>query len=81
MANNNLVRKKMAELQAQTQSEKQWWERRRAGIQSDFMRELDENTRTPASTGAKTSDDDAVLVEGGGPGGQQGGGKKKKAKK
>lgn len=71
----------MAELQAQTQFEKQWWERRRAGIQSDFMKELDESTKTPAATGAKTSDDDAVLVEGGGPGGQQGGGKKKKAKK
>jgi translocation protein SEC66 len=85
IAANQAIRKRMEELQATQQAEREWWDRRKASIQSDFMKELDEE---PASTAAKatpagsrTSDDDAVLVEAGGPVDKQsGGGKKKKGK-
>ncbi|KAG9238539.1 Sec62/63 complex, subunit Sec66 [Amylocarpus encephaloides] len=50
---------RLDEIQAQAKSEKEWWEKRRASIRSDFMKELD----APASSVGKTSDDDAVLVE------------------
>lgn len=89
MAANVLLRKRIEEIQSQTQSEKEWWERRRAAIQSDFMKELD---RAPETGGEKqqqykmsasgVSDEDAVLVEAGGPtAGGKGGSKKRKGKK
>ena len=65
-------------------SDKEWWENRRAGIQSDFMKELEGDSKTadtsqqPKKTG---SDDDAVLVEAGGPAQAQGAGKNKKKNK
>jgi len=34
----------MDELQSEVQREKEWWEKKRAGIQSDFMKELDEGS-------------------------------------
>ncbi|KAF1991762.1 translocation protein [Aulographum hederae CBS 113979] len=92
MANNALIRRRMEEIQSQTEAEKEWWEKKRAQTSSDFMKELDEGSSTSglmspksvgtaASTTSKASDDDAVLVEGGGPAAQsQGGGGKKKKK-
>ncbi len=62
-------------------AEKAWWENRRAGIQSDLMRELETDGNGKAVEPAQRkvgSDDDAVLVEAGGPMGAQGGKKKKK---
>jgi translocation protein SEC66 len=41
---------------AKSPEEKKWWESKRAMIQSDFMKELDEEK-------AQNSSDDAVLVE------------------
>jgi len=78
-----IIKERTAEIQAQLESEKAWWEKKRAGIQSEFMKELDEADGKPAapvSQGRKTgsSDDDAVLVEAGGPGEAQGGSAKKK---
>ncbi|KAF1813642.1 hypothetical protein P152DRAFT_433029 [Eremomyces bilateralis CBS 781.70] len=87
MANNAIVRKRTEELQAQVPKEKEWWAKKLAGIQSDFMKELDEESGAKKATaavpvsavGSKGSDDDTVLVEAGGPtASQQGGGKKKK---
>lgn len=44
-------------MQGQLDSEKQWWDKRREQIQTDFMKELDESsTRNP-------SEDEAVLVD------------------
>ncbi|KAH7364577.1 Pre protein translocase subunit Sec66-domain-containing protein [Rhexocercosporidium sp. MPI-PUGE-AT-0058] len=69
IAANTLFRTRLNEIQAQAESEKQWWEKRRASIQAEFMKELD----SPSSNGTKTttskagSDEDAILVEGGGP--------------
>jgi translocation protein SEC66 len=69
-------------VQSQLEAEKTWWEGRRAGIQSEFMKELESDEKPPDTIPQRKngSDDDAVLVEAGGPAGAQGG-KKKKAKK
>lgn len=84
MANNALIRKRVEDIQAQVKTEREWWDKRRAKIQSDFMKELDEPKAT-ATNGGKGSDEDGVLVESGGPDlqvpGQQGSMKKRKGKK
>jgi translocation protein SEC66 len=78
IAAGTMFRSRLDEIQAQTESEKEWWEKRRASIQSEFMKELD----TPASSTGKASkvvsDDDAVLVE---TASNTGSMKKKKGKK
>lgn len=91
MAQNALVRQRVAELQTQAKVDREWWDKKKAGIQSDFMKELEEDSaksRPTVATGDKaTSDEDAVLVEGGGPAstgsvaGTKGGTKKRKGKK
>ena len=80
----------MAELQAKVEEEKEWWGRRKRGIQDGFMKELDEEKESAsrqasitAGTHKSNSDDDAVLVERGSPAGtpNPGSAKKKKAGK
>jgi translocation protein SEC66 len=85
IAQNQMIRKRMQELQAQKESEKEWWVNKKKSIEADLMKELDESSAAGGETHKKapsrTSDDDAVLVEGGGPadkGHANGGGKKKK---
>nr|POF19914.1 translocation protein sec66 [Quercus suber] len=89
---NILIKQRTAELTAQLESEKQWWENKRAQIQTSLMQELEEEEQegrvasapqsSPAPKKQSSSDEDAVLVEGSGPESAQGGGKKKnKAKK
>ena len=84
MANNALIRKRVEDIQSQVKTEREWWDKRRAKIQSDFMKELDE-PKPLAINGSKGSDEDGVLVESGGPDlqvpGQQGSVKKRKGKK
>jgi len=84
IATNQLIRTRMSELQAQRDSERQWWDNKKKTIEADFMKELDETPAEPGSKlPARTSDDDAVLVEGGGPADKSaaaGGAKKKKGK-
>ncbi|KAM7185454.1 putative translocation protein sec66 protein [Rhypophila sp. PSN 637] len=66
---NTVLRERMDEIKATVDSEKEWWEKRRASIQKDFMKELDEEekkTATPASAVAKSvtsEDSEPVLVE------------------
>lgn len=86
MNQNLLIKQRIAELQGQLDAEKAWWEKKRAGIQSDFMKELDDGAQPadPTATARKngSSDEDGVLVEADGPAqAQGGGGKKKKGKK
>ncbi|TVY24988.1 Translocation protein [Lachnellula hyalina] len=57
IAAGTLLRKKLQDIQSQAPAEKEWWERRRASIQSEFMKELE----APSKGG---SDDDAVLING-----------------
>jgi len=81
MNQNRIIKERVTELQAQAESEKSWWESKRAGIQTEFMKELDEEEATAAADDSKMADsEDAVLVESGGPTGSQGS-KKKKSKK
>ena len=85
MAQNFVIRKRMDEMQAEVQPEKEWWEKRRESISSEFMKELDQEAATNVNGKVpKTSDDEAVLVEAGGPtatGSQQPGGSVKNRKK
>ena len=81
MAANIHLRKRTDEIQAQSAVEKAWWDERRAGIQSEFLKELDGpgQKKTGATSAEKGSDEDAVLVE---PAdGQQQAKKKKSGKK
>ncbi|KAK0319079.1 Translocation protein S66 [Friedmanniomyces endolithicus] len=95
MNQNLLIKQRMAEIQDTLESEKAWWDKKRAVIQSHFMKELEEADGKPAEEAKaadaapvpnkknRSSDDDAVIVEAGGPAQAQGGsGKgKKKGKK
>ncbi|KAF1941610.1 hypothetical protein EJ02DRAFT_454996 [Clathrospora elynae] len=42
MAQNNQIRERLSEITSKTAAEKEWWEKRKVGIQSDFMKELDD---------------------------------------
>lgn len=91
MAQNNHIRERLDEILAKAPEESQWWNSRRAAIQGDFMKELDEEkvrsregsvagstsvVNTPAaSVAGSVMGDDAVMVES--PSGK----KKKKGKK
>jgi len=79
IAANTQLRKRLDEIEAQEATEKEWWEKKRATIKAEFMKELDQTPTTPAksATGKAGSDDDGILVEGGGPDGST----KKKGKK
>lgn len=58
MANNAVARKRMEELQSQVAAEKEWWEKRKATIQLNFMKELDEESgkkATPAVVASPTA--------------------------
>lgn len=95
MANNLMLRKKVDAIQAQVDSERAWWEKRKATIQESFMKELDEEKRgsvSGAATGSvvagvvekeKGSDgsDDGVLVERDAVVGKSGSGRGGKKKK
>ncbi|KAI9845855.1 MAG: translocation protein S66 [Sclerophora amabilis] len=50
MIANNIVRKRTDEIQGQTNSEKAWWDKRRAEIQSEFMKELEDNNNNDNSS-------------------------------
>ena len=54
MAQNNHIRERLAEITAKAPAEKEWWEKRRTDIQTEFMKELDEE---------KAKSEDGVIVE------------------
>ncbi|KAL2018874.1 hypothetical protein VTK56DRAFT_299 [Thermocarpiscus australiensis] len=79
IAANKALRDRLEEIEAQTEREKEWWEKRRASIQNEFMKELDESDKAQAKAG---SEDEPVLVEAHTPSaGSSGASKKKKSKK
>jgi translocation protein SEC66 len=55
MAQNTHIRERLEAIVARAPEEKQWWESRRSAIQSEFMKELDDEK-------AKSSADEGVLV-------------------
>lgn len=90
MHHNAILREKLASIQAKGKKDREWWDQKKATIQSNFMRELGEdekeNLKPPTASPADRpgSDEDAVLVEGGGPaasGASKGAAKKRKGKK
>lgn len=74
------MRDRLEEIEAQTQSDREWWEKRRANIKQEFMKELDE---APEKAQAKAgSEDEPVLVDTNTPSATpSGSSKKKKGKK
>ncbi|GAB1311295.1 Translocation protein S66 [Madurella fahalii] len=61
IAANKVFRDRLEEIEAQTEQEKSWWEKRRATIKNDFMKELDEESeKAQAKAG---SEDEPVLVD------------------
>ncbi|KAL1794652.1 hypothetical protein ACET3X_006468 [Alternaria dauci] len=54
MAQNNHIRERLGEITAKAPAEKEWWEKRRTDIQTEFMKELDEE---------KAKSEDGVMVE------------------
>jgi translocation protein SEC66 len=65
MAQNTHIRERLGEIMSKSVEEKKWWESKKAMIQADFMKELDEEE-------TKNREDDAVLVDAGGPAGSVG---------
>ncbi|KAG6031831.1 hypothetical protein E4U41_007426 [Claviceps citrina] len=58
---NTKFRTRLDEIESQREAEKEWWEKRRGQISSEFMKELDETAKGGAGAGA--SEEDAVLVD------------------
>ncbi|EAA36218.1 hypothetical protein GE21DRAFT_874 [Neurospora crassa] len=58
IAANTVLRERLDEIQAQATQEKEWWEKRRATVRSEFMKELEGDeagTGTPVDTSSVTS--------------------------
>lgn len=55
MVHNQSIREKVAEIQAQGKSDREWWEHKRATIQSNFMKELEEDTISGPTSGSTSS--------------------------
>jgi translocation protein SEC66 len=81
IAANTMYQTKIEEIQAKTDAEKEWWEKRRSAISSEFMKELDEDAGARTTQPKAPSSEDEILVDVGSPGGESGASKKKKGKK
>ncbi|KAL2134750.1 hypothetical protein VTI74DRAFT_10906 [Chaetomium olivicolor] len=85
IAANKVLRDRLEEIEAQTEREKEWWEKRRASIKNEFMKELDKESKdTPKKEpqAKAASEDEAVLVDTNMPSATpSGASKKKKGKK
>jgi hypothetical protein len=45
MAQNTHIRERLGEIMSKSAEEKKWWESRRAMVQADFMKELDDEKK------------------------------------
>jgi len=54
IANNALIRTRMSDLQSQKAAEKEWWEKKKASIESEFMKELDGDKNAVKSAATKS---------------------------
>lgn len=52
MVNNEIIRHKVATRQAEGKADREWWDKERASIQSNFMAELEESSSARAGAGA-----------------------------
>ncbi|KAK3335529.1 Sec62/63 complex, subunit Sec66 [Cercophora scortea] len=62
IAANTALRERLDEIQAQTDTEKEWWEKRRASIKDEFLKELEDADKTQTANKAG-SEDEPVLVD------------------
>ncbi|KAM0197960.1 hypothetical protein ACHAPA_001761 [Fusarium lateritium] len=60
MTANAAMRGSIEEILVQAESEKQWWEKRRGQISTEFMKELDGSEQ---SSSANTTSEDGVMVD------------------
>lgn len=81
MANNQLAKQRMAEIQGDVAAEQDAYDKRKKAIRAEFLKEHDVRDDDEAQSQKGDSSDDAVMVEGGGPAGNQGSAKKKQKKK
>jgi len=76
IAGNTMLRRRLDEIQAQTEAEREWWETRRGQMQSELLRELDaeeavaaapapgaNKKKGPAAGRSAGSEEDGVLVD------------------
>ncbi len=52
MVNNDITRQKVANRQAEGKADREWWDKERASIQSNFMAELEESSSARVGAGA-----------------------------
>ncbi|KAK3675665.1 Translocation protein S66 [Recurvomyces mirabilis] len=92
MNQNIVIKQRIAELQEKLASDRAWWDKKKAGIQSDFLKEVGASESSESTTAATpapavlkpgSSDEEGVLVDSDVPTQAQGGAnsKKKKGKK
>lgn len=86
IAANKVLRDRLEEIEQQTERDKEWWEKRRATIKNEFMKELDEEAGDKAQSKTSTnsvagSEDEPVLVGTDTPSATPSGASKKKSKK
>ncbi|KAH6854479.1 Pre protein translocase subunit Sec66-domain-containing protein [Chaetomium sp. MPI-CAGE-AT-0009] len=84
IAANKALRDRIDEIEAQRESDQEWWEKRRTNIKTEFMKELEEEEgsekgQTKASVAG--SEDEPVLVETDTPSASPSGASKKKGGK
>ncbi|KAI0164813.1 Sec62/63 complex, subunit Sec66 [Xylariaceae sp. FL1272] len=72
IAANTVLRQRLEEIEGKTEAEKEWWAKKRATIQTDFMKGLDDEVSNKVG-----SDDDVVHVESNSPASTPSGKKKK----
>lgn len=55
MVNNEIIRQKVAARQAEGKADREWWDKERASIQSNFMAELEVDSSARVGVGASTA--------------------------
>jgi translocation protein SEC66 len=86
IAANKALRDRLEEIEEQTERDKEWWEKRRSSIKTEFMKELDQEASEEKVQTSKASvagsEDEPVLVDTDTPSATpSGASKKKKGKK
>lgn len=81
IAANTLFQTKLEEIESKKEAEKEWWEKRRSAISSEFLKELDAEDGAKSSQPRAPQSEDGSLVDGGSPADASGSSKKKKGKK
>jgi translocation protein SEC66 len=63
IAANKALRDRLEDIEAQTEKDKEWWEKRRSNVKSEFMKELEAESAQAQAQAKAGSEDEAVLVD------------------